>query len=124
VPGVCTRCRIGIAPTGKSLCSVCVKRGATTPTTTKAARSKVTNRRDAVTKSHAVCPTCCTNLQLKPNGHFPRHTDSRTNDTCAGSGNYYTPPKEEKPPRPPWKPKMGNSVRTVPSGHPGSGRRR
>src|SRR6185437_9601588 len=124
--GICSRCRIGMAPTGHSLCSVCVRRGPVTSGQSEKP-AKVKTHRDTVDVTHGVCDTCCATLRLKPNGHLPRHTDPKTSRTCAGSGNYYTPSKAETTPPETGETKRmrkGRSVWAMPSGHPGSGRRR
>ena len=56
--GIYSRCRIGSAPTGHSLCSVCVQRGPVTSGQSKKP-AKVKNHRDSADATHGVCATCC-----------------------------------------------------------------
>ena len=66
---ICAHCRIGIAPTGASLCSVCLKNGlnkSKAPNKRKRHQNPNTNNQHT-NVNKAVCPGCSVEINLKPN---------------------------------------------------------
>lgn len=122
---ICKRCRIGLAPTGESLCAVCQKRGRRKKGTKKSPATRTQSRANTVTNTstttgnNALCPKCGVRMKLPKNGNFPRHKDSKTGKACPGSGNYHPSAAPEKK----RKRQQGGSVWAIPSGLPGLGRR-
>jgi hypothetical protein len=93
---ICAHCRIGIAPTGAALCSVCLKKGlnkSKAPAKRKRHQNTTTNNQDT-TVNKAVCLKCSVEIKLKPNGHFPPTTTPKQNKPVQEAA---TPPCPQSP---------------------------
>lgn len=108
--GVCSYCRIGVAPVGSSLCAACVKRGRG-----KKPAPGPRDHHQRADRNRGQCPYCSKVVRPKADGHLGGHKN-KDGKHCVGSGGLPIGAKKTQG--------GGGSVRTVGGGLPGLGKRR